>query len=353
MSLKTPLPHLHAVELPTPFPVGPITAYLADAPGEPLTLIDTGPRTPETWVALEAGLAGLGYTPTDLARIVVSHAHADHFGLAAELVAVAGAELCTHPWNVDALGDYDADRVRRVAFYADLLRQAGVPSDILDVVNRVTQSFRQFARSVRVDRTLDEGDSLPLGGRAWQVLHTPGHTAGLICLYEPQSRTLLSSDHLLADISSNPVVEPPHPGHTERPRSLALYRASLQRVAALDIAQALPSHGPVIHDVAALVHRRLAFHERRLSRVREALRNGAQTTWDVTEALFPDKSPLDTFLAVSEVIGHLDLLELDGQIEGRETSGVTLWTIGGRGVSRVPGVAATRPAGQTGPTSRG
>ena len=327
MSLKTSLEHLHAVELPTPFPVGPVTAYVADAPGEPLTLIDTGPRTPETRAALEDGLGRLGHRLADLGRIVVSHAHADHFGLAADLVAASGAQVWTHPWNVAALGDYDADREQRTAFYAELLRQAGVPSGIMDVVSQVTRGFRRFARPAPVDRALDEGDSLRLAGRAWQVLHTPGHAAGLLCLYEPQSRTLLSSDHLLADISSNPVVEPPLPGHAERPRSLALYRASLQRVAAMDIAQALPSHGPVIHDVAGLVSRRLAFHERRLARVQEALRNGARTTWDLTEALFPDKSPLDTFLAVSEVIGHLDLLEMEGQIVGKATGGVLLWRL--------------------------
>jgi glyoxylase-like metal-dependent hydrolase (beta-lactamase superfamily II) len=148
------------------------------------------------------------------------------------------------------------------------------------------------------------------------VLHTPGHAAGLICLYDAADRILLSSDHLLADISSNPVVEPPPPGHKERLRSLVLYREALRRVAALDVARALPSHGPVVDDVAGLVARRLAFHQRRLDRILQALRAaGACTTWQITLALFPDRSPLDTFLAVSEVIGHLDILELEGRIE--------------------------------------
>ena len=159
------------------------------------------------------------------------------------------------------------------------------------------------------------------------MLHTPGHAAGLVCLYEPQSRTLLSSDHLLADISSNPVVEPPPPGETERLRSLVLYRASLQRVADLGSAQALPSHGPVIGDVRGLVERRLAFHERRAGRVLAALREGARTTWDVTQTLFPDRSPMDTFLAVSEIIGHLDLLEMEGRIEVRDKDGIRYWGV--------------------------
>jgi glyoxylase-like metal-dependent hydrolase (beta-lactamase superfamily II) len=329
--LDTSLEHLYAVELPTPFPVGPVTVYVADAPGEPLTLLDTGPRTPETRAALESGLGRLGYTLAGLGRIVITHAHADHFGLAGDLVDLSHAQVLTHPWNIPALGDYDADRDRRVTFYANLLRQAAVPTAAMAAVGVVTRGMERFACPVHVTVPLDEGDTLRLAGRDWQVLHMPGHAAGLICLYEPASRTLISSDHLLADISSNPVVEPPPPGHTERVRSLVLYEASLQRVAAMDIAQALPSHGPIVHDVAGLVRQRLEFHERRLERVLDAIGNGARTTWDVTQVLFPDTSPLDTFLAVSEVIGHLDLLEIRGQIVEEEADGVMLWKLAATG----------------------
>lgn len=326
MKLET-YKHLHAIELPTPYPVGPVTVYLADAPDEPLTLIDTGPHTNETRAALEAGLGGLGYCTSALERIVISHAHADHFGLAAHLVAASGAQVLTHSWNIAALGDCQEDREHRVAFYASLLQEAAVPADIMIAIGQATRGVNRFARPVTVDLGLEEGDELPLAGRRWQILHTPGHAAGLICLYEPVSRTVLSSDHLLADISSNPVVEPPLPGQTERPRSLALYTRSLQRVAAMDVAQALPSHGPIIHDVAGLVAERLAFHRQRMDRILAVLHSGARTTWDVTSALFPERPPLDTFLAISEVIGHLDLLQAEGSIEGQQSDGVIVWRL--------------------------
>jgi glyoxylase-like metal-dependent hydrolase (beta-lactamase superfamily II) len=260
-----------------------------------------------------------------LERILVSHAHVDHFGLTADLAAASDARVLTHAWNVPALADYDRDRVRRIAYFRKLLRQAAVPYEVVQAVDQATDGVKRFARTVEVDRTLCDGDTLRLAGLDWRVLHTPGHASGLICLYEPTSRTLLSSDHLLADISSNPVVEPPPPGQTERLRSLVLYKESLRRVAALDVALALPSHGPAIDDVVGLISRRLAMHERRQARVLDALHNGARTTWDVTYALFPDRSPLDTFLAVSEVIGHLDLLEIEGQITAERSDGATVW----------------------------
>jgi glyoxylase-like metal-dependent hydrolase (beta-lactamase superfamily II) len=327
MDIATYLTYLHAIELPTPFPVGPVTVYLADAPGEPLTLVDTGPRTEETRAALEAGLASLGYRPADLARIIITHAHVDHFGLAADLVDVSGAKVSSHPWNVPALGDYESDREQRTAFYVELLQRAAVPPEVMGMVGMATRGVNRFAGPVAVAEMLEEGDEMRLAGRGWQVLHTPGHAAGLICLYEPASEVLLSSDHLLADISSNPVVEPPPPGHDERLYSLALYRASLQRVAGLDISLALPSHGPNIYDIPGLVRERLAFHEERVEHVATALRNGARTTWQITLTLFPNRSPLDTFLAVSEVIGHLDLMLLEGRVVQDEERGIDRWRL--------------------------
>jgi len=325
MSMETGLPYLHALELPTPFPVGPITVYLADAPGEPLTLIDTGPRTADTLSALEEAFAALGHSPADLRRIVLTHAHVDHFGLAGDLVARSGATVWTHPSNIDEVAPCHGERERRVNFYQALLQQAAVPPEMMHSVDWVTRGMTNFARPVSITAPVNEGDTLPLAGRRWQVLHTPGHARGLICLYEPASQTLISSDHLLAEISSNPVVEPPLPGQTERSRSLALYQDSLRRVAALPIDRALPGHGPLIDDVPGLIERRLAFHRQRMARILQALRDGA-TTWDLVQSLFPTRSPLDTFLAVSEVIGHLDLLELEGQIAAREESGILYWS---------------------------
>ncbi len=327
MTLSESLQHLHAIELPTPFPVGAVTVYLADAPGEPLTLIDTGPHTAEARVALDESLEHLGHRASDLARIIITHAHADHFGLAGELVSESQATVQTHAWNIAALADGEDFQAQRILFYAELMQQASVPTEIMLAMGQATGNVRRYARPVATEATVREGDTLRMAGRDWQVLHTPGHSAGLICLHDPATRTLISSDHLLADISSNPVVEPPPPGQSERPRSLVQYQRSLLRVASMGIRRALPGHGPIIRDVADLVQQRMDFHQQRVDRVLGALRQGAQTTWEVTQALFPNLSPLDTFLAVSEVIGHLDLLEMEGKIASTTAGEVAVWRL--------------------------
>ena len=322
MILDTGIEHLHAIELPTPFPVGPVSVYLADAPGDPLTLIDTGPLNPDTSAALEDDLGRLGYAPSDLERIVISHAHVDHCGFARDLVDASGAQVLTHPWNVAAVGDFEADRDQRISFYAGLLIEAAVPVGGDAGVGTITGGMKAYSRPVAVKERWRR-----VAACAWPATTggccTPRATRrGLICLYEPGSGTLLSSDHLLAGISSNPVVEPPPPGQTVRLRSLVVYQESLRRVAAMEISAGAARPRAGHPRCCGLVAQRMAFHAQRLGQVVDALRAGAHTTWEVTEVLFPGRSPLDTFLAVSEVVGHLDVLEMEGKIVAERHDGV-------------------------------
>ena len=251
----------------------------------------------------------MGYRVADLGRIVLTHAHSDHAGLAGELAAASDAEVLTHPANFAELADYAEERERRMAFYVTLMEEAGMPPEVMAQIAAARRGYGRFGQAVRPDGPLEDGTVLEIGGEPWRVLHTPGHTGGVICLYQPERRLLLSSDHLLRDVSSNPIVEPPKERGTPRPRRLLDYMAQLQRVARLQVDLALPSHGPPITDVRGLIARRLAFHEERAQEVLETLRDGARTAYEISLALFPDLDPINRFLAVSEVIGHLDWLE--------------------------------------------
>ncbi len=322
----TVLPDLHQLAIPTPFPVGPVNVYAArDPQRDGLTLVDCGPRTSLARAALDAGLAALGYSVRDVRRILVTHAHADHYGLAASLVSESGARVLTHPFNQPMLEAYVEERERRLAFYADLLRRSGVPDELCQFVHHARRSIGDYAESAPMSGDLNDGDTVTLAGRAWQVIHTPGHSQGLVCLYEPQSRVLLSNDHLLRDISSNPVVEPPPPGRAQREKSLVEYLGQLRRVAALDVSVAWPGHGEPIHAVSELVGQRVAFHAQRAGRILELFGSHELTTYQIVRPLFPTLDPINFFLAISEVIGHLELLESEGHISQAEHDGVIVW----------------------------
>src|SRR5579859_550918 len=316
--------YLHLLSLPTPFPIGPVNTYLVD--GDPLTLIDTGPKADISRAALEAGLAELGHRVEDLGRVILTHHHVDHMGLAAEIVARSGAEVLTHPYNLPWLADAASQQARNRPFYARIWEEAGVPDDIVGLIAQANQGMLHWMDPITPTGTLAEGQTVELGGQPWQVFHTPGHAGGLICLWEPGSRTLLANDHFLKDISSNPVLEPPAVPGSPRPRRLVEYLHHMQRMAALEPAVALPGHGEPVTDVAGLVRHRVAFHARRAERLLESLNGSAVTLWGLTRTTFPRvQRGMDYFLALSEVLAHLDLLEAEGRVQAQLRAGQVQW----------------------------
>lgn len=321
--------YLHRISIPTPFPVGPVNVYLAE--GEQLTLVDTGPRYGPARQALTDALNDRGYRVADLRRILLTHAHADHCGLAAELARISGAEVWAHAANASRLAE-DGSTIRamirdarRVISYARMMRWSGVPLPLMMKLARMQRGMGRYAEPLVPHHTLSDGDVIQLGSDGWQVLHTPGHTGDLICLYQPETQLLVSSDHLLRDISSNPIVDPPAPGEPGPPRRLVQYLNQLRRVADMDVALALPGHGPPITDHRALIQRRLSFHQERAGRILETLGEEALTAHQIASRFFPDLDPINTFLALSEVIGHLQWLHIQGWVAQDRRLGVVRW----------------------------
>jgi len=235
-----PRPAITQLELRTPFKVGPVNSYVVDE--DPLTLVDCGPRTDEAWDDLVAGLASIGRQPEDVRRLIITHGHVDHWGLAARIVALSGAEVWAHERLDLWLRDFEAEWLRRLAYLTLLCTEIGVPAGELLAVNRGVKQVGHFAEAVTPTRLLAAGDTLTLAGRAWTAHYTPGHATGHISLHEPATRTMISGDHLLPDVSSNPVLEAPLLGERERPRMLPLYIESLRQVAGLPTLWVYPGY---------------------------------------------------------------------------------------------------------------
>lgn len=325
---KVSMDDLHCIAIPTPFPVGPVNVYLLV--GEELALVDTGPNTDEALAVLRTSLAAYGYTLADIRYLVITHAHPDHYGLAARIVAESGARVCSHHINVPRLANDQSEVRQRYAYYAQILHQSGVPLSSLAGLQAELSTALRYAQPVTVDVALNDRDVLTLAGASWEVIHTPGHARGHICLYNPENRYLLSGDHLLSDISSNPILEPPLPGEIERPRSLAQYLRSLKRLEALEIAVAWPGHGVPITDHRSLIDQRMQFHRQRAEEIAAILSEEPKTASQIATSLFSDLQGIQILLAVSEVIGHLDILEEEGRVMAQQTGGVVRYALAGK-----------------------
>jgi len=322
---RTILTQLHCISLPTPFPVGDVNVYLVE--GTPLTLIDCGVNGEESWQALENGIAALGYKVSDIQRLIITHHHTDHLGAAAQVVKESGAEVWAHPLAVRWLEKPRDARLELRRFTDMLYRDGGIPQPQIDTMNQVAQYLESLATPVRVTMTVDEGELLEMMDTVWQVYHTPGHAGDLICFYQPDSKVLLSSDHLLRDVSSNPLIEgPDHPGDP-RPKRLVDYIREMKRIGTLDIQVAYAGHGDPILEVRKLIDSRLEFHEKRANKLMEILRSQPRTLYELGQIMFPRVRETELFLVISEVLGHIDVLEQRGQVVPQRYNGVIYWSL--------------------------
>jgi glyoxylase-like metal-dependent hydrolase (beta-lactamase superfamily II) len=297
--------------------VGSVNSWLLL--GEPLTLVDCGPHTDEAWAELRAGVEATGRRLEEVRQLVLTHPHPDHAGLSERVRRASGCAVYAHRADHRRLLDRPGAWQEIADFIVEVCRRAGAPEGHREAVAAGLEGFRSYAEPLSAVEALGDGEVLPAGGAAWLVLHTPGHARGALCLWEGRERVLASGDTLLAHISSNALLEPDPLGF--RQRTLLLYRESLQRLAALRPRRVAPGHGdPVEEEVEGLIEGRLAFYERRAQRIKGLLAEGLRTPWDVAARLFPGVSPDSAFLAVSEVVGHLDLLAERGEIafEGQE-----------------------------------
>lgn len=302
--------HIARLEIPTPYPVGPVNAYVVF--GRHLTLIDTGPNTDEGEAALLSGLRALGVAPGDIRQIVITHPHVDHHGgLDRFLRHNPDAEVVAHMGSAPFFG---ADPAARLGFYEAWLTEAGMPASMRPAALAGLRRLGELEPRAQPHRWLQDGDLLAIGDGTWRVLHTPGHAGAQVCLYHEPSRVMFTADHVLPQVSSNAIIEPPPVPGAGRPRTLVQYMDALRRVAALPVSLALPGHGEPFRDVAALIHGRLEMHGQRLKNLLERLAAGPATVFELAQAMFAQAGGQQLILALSEVQGHLDVLEALEQV---------------------------------------
>lgn len=296
--------------LPTPFPVGAVNCYLLTE--SPVTVIDPGMLYQATAATLLEAIHRAGLQLTDIDVVLVTHGHPDHFGAAGWLAEQAGAAVLTGRDELPKLLETrDRDRL-----YA-LIRSFGIPDEHLAAFPVFYAAVKEWIHDIdpSIVVPVDDGAMLELGGRIFDAIVTPGHAVGHLSLWDPVGRVLFSGDHLLPSITPNPLVELDEHSDLGRRRSLVEYLASLDRFAQLDPDLVLPGHGPAFADVAGLIERTRAHHDRRAEDLaRHVAVLGEPTAYDLSRAMFPHIDGFEVMLTISEVLGHVDLLIERGTI---------------------------------------
>jgi len=323
-----------------PFPLAPSQAH----PDGGILLVDSGidfdlppgsPGLPEghtTWDSLVQQAHALGFTPQDVRTVIVTHEHIDHAAFAARWAALGATVICGRA-AIPALaaGRASNDAQRQPRF--DELTRHGAPPALIE-----TLSTLRGSRHLRWDpaprHQLHPAEDHPThhlaGGHTLTLVPAPGHTPGnLVALidYADGSRHLCSGDTILSTTIPTPGLHFPlaiptdsHPeGYPAAGRwpSLPHFLRSVQHLATLGITRIYPGHGDIIEDPDAYIRRFQHHHFRRGEKVTAALaaQSGAQpgaqsgaTAYQLTKAIFPRLPDTRLGQALTEVLGHLDLL---------------------------------------------
>ena len=318
---REPAPGIFRLVLPLPFPgLKRVNAYLL-RDGDAYVLVDCGIFDPGNdrengWLDLQEAVRACGAEPERIDRLVVTHPHIDHYGLAGEVVERAGSDLVMHELADDELDlyrepDATAERLR------EMYRDHGVDESDLDELTAY-EDWRPFvARVVSPSVPMQDEQEISIGERTWSAIHTPGHSRSHVCLWSSADRVLISGDQLLPTIT-------PHidfrRGASADP--LGDFLASLQRIEKLDPALVLPGHGRPFDEGAERARVNARHHDRRLGSILQIIRREPHTASEITEEIWGSALlHFERRLALGEALAHLAHLVRNGEIERIEVDG--------------------------------
>lgn len=158
---------------------------------------------------------------------------------------------------------------------------------------------------IPIDKRVNDGEVISLGGIDLEVVHTPGHNPGHICLYIRKSKIMFSGDHVLAKTTT--ALQPPWGDMTQ-------YIESLRKLLKYDIDLMLPAHGPPITEARRRIEELIEHRIMRERQVFDLLKKGRDTVKDITSAIYPELNGFLFAVAKGQTYAHLLKLEKEGKI---------------------------------------
>ena len=306
------------VELPNN-PLRYLNSYVIKGKTENL-VIDTGFNRPECKKDL---LDGLGELDIDLTQtsLFLTHLHADHTGLVG-LFADAGCPVYMHPDDYQYLVDSESGETWK--FTEENFMREGMPEE--DIKSQFSNQERKYSPKITfANHPVVDGDVLHIADVDLHVIHTPGHTKGICCLYLPKEEIFFTTDHILFDITPNIQV------WSNMRDSLEQYFKSLDKVKDLPVKLVLPGHRHNNNAIAPRIDEIKAHHARRLKEVLHivaahpksaAFEIAPHMTWSMRGKKWPDFPPTQKWFAMGETLAHIEYLLHHHKVTRTEDGGV-------------------------------
>jgi glyoxylase-like metal-dependent hydrolase (beta-lactamase superfamily II) len=335
------VPGIYQLQLPLPFtPVGDMSLgenlsqtnvyFIQGSTG--WLLVDSGWDDPQNMEIIKKGLQEIGIYFKDISQIVITHSHLDHFGLAGELQEISGATLLLHQGERRFIEPGGVKGATILKTMKEWLYKNGTPVDETAKLQRLPAGEMNFISPVFPDVVsftgkvgspdifLSGGERIDTGLFSFEVLWTPGHSPGHICLYERAKGVLISGDHILSRITPEIGLNP-----FSGLNPLGDYIKSLESLKKLEVELVLPGHEEYFVDLGTRIDELIQHHQRRKEDIVRILNTRSQeVAYKIAMEVpwMPEKGgepweKLDHWghrMALMETLAHLNLLKEEGKV---------------------------------------
>ncbi|PLR78739.1 MBL fold metallo-hydrolase [Bacillus sp. V3-13] len=290
-----------------------------------LILIDAGLNNGDCWEALENTLRNNGFTLQDICKIILTHHHIDHVGLVNRIVSKNPIPVYAHSASIPRLKRDHAFLTMRAKFFKNLYREMGCAE--------VGDKYAAYLEKaiIKNKNNVLTCDIFEISGNElsnFEIINVPGHSPDQIALYDADRKWLFSGDLLIKHISSNALVEPDQSGN--RLMTLKEHIHSLEKISRLDLELVFSGHGSLIESPQQLIRKRLNGIQKKAGKFAALIQNGLSSASEIAQAYYGEKYIQEFSLVMSEVIGHLDYLEVSGQVKKEMMNGVWRYSVTGR-----------------------
>ena len=313
------VPGIHQIKVPIPDnPLGHLNTYLIEG-SEGWLMIDTGWFTPDAFDSLKAGIKDMGLTLPDVSTMVITHMHPDHYGLAGKIKQLSPqTELVAHRWEAELIESRYIKFSELQMKMDTMMRSHGVPEKETLELRSASMPALKFVTVTLPDRFLYGGETINTGKFELEIIWTPGHSPGHICLFESKNRLLFSGDHILPNITPNISS---HVQSGDNP--LGDYICALQKLRNLKVTKVLPAHENVFTDLRGRIEELIEHHAERELEIYKTIENKSRTAydvasriaWNVADGLWEKIPALQRRFAVTETLSHLDRMRWDGKVK--------------------------------------